>query len=292
MIGYLLAIISSIFFSLYVVPRKLSKLSPSVFSFFMSLGFFTGSVVLYYIKPFLKLNEIISPVLWWSVLAGVIWATAFVLFIKSIDAIGLSRSNQWKNLQGPVGVVLSLIILREFSTINPVFAVLAAVAIFLSALFFTTSSDSSSSSDIKGVYLASLSALGFGSVAVIQKYVTSNVGVYSQQVVWSLSIVGSLFAYILYSKQLKEVKRSKKRDVYLGFGAGILYLGASFFQLFSYQYLAAAISFTIVQMNTFWTIAIGILVFKEIDLKKYYKKVSLGFLFTLVGILFLVFAKR
>lgn len=134
--------------------------------------------------------------------------------------------------------------------------------------------------------------LGFGSVAVIQKYVTTNGGVYSQQVVWSLSILASLFLYLILNCKFKETIKGPKKDIYLGLIAGLLYLGASIFQLFSYRYLAASISFTIIQMNALWTIIIGILVFKEIDLKKYYKNVALGFAFTILGILFLAFARK
>ena len=292
MVGYLLAVLSSLFFSIYIVPRKLSKLSPIVFSFFMSLGFAVSAIVLYLLKPIIGFHEVISPILLWSVVAGIIWATSFVLFVTSIDAIGLSRSNQWKNLQGPIAAILGIIILGEFATINPFFAILAAFAIFLSAVFFTTSSDSEKRFDVRGVYLATLAGIGFGSVAVIQKYVTSNVGVYSQQVVWSLSIAASLFVYILVRGKVQEMNQSTKRELALGLVAGILYMGASIFQLFSYNYLAVSISFTIIQMNALWTALIGILVFKEIDMKKYYKNVALGLIFTLVGILFLAFARR
>ena len=101
----------------------------------MSIGFSVSSIILYLFQPLIKFHETISPVLLWSIAAGIIWATAFVSFVKSIDLIGLSRSNQWKNLQGPVGVILSLFILGETATTNPVFAILAAMAIFLSAVF-------------------------------------------------------------------------------------------------------------------------------------------------------------
>jgi len=292
MVGYILALLSSLFFSLYIIPRKLSKLSPIIFSFFMSFGFFVSTVVLYSFQPLIKFQETPTPVLFWSIGAGFIWAIAFVLFVSSIDFIGLSRSNQWKNLQGPVGVILSLFILGETVTINPVYALLAALSVFLSAVFFTTSSDKKKKILLKGVLFATIAAIGFGTVAVIQKYVTVHVGVYIQQVVWSASIALSLLFYILLSKRFKEVLTASKKDIALGLGAGIVYLGASCCQLFSYKYLAASIGFTIIQMNAFWTITIGILVFKEINLKKYYKNVILGFIFTLIGIVFLVFARR
>lgn len=292
MTGYILALLSSLFFTAYIIPRKLSKLSPITFSFFMSLGFSASTIILYLFQPLIKFHETISLVLSWSVLAGIIWAGSFVLFVTSIDAIGLSRSNQWKNLQGPIAAILGILILGEFATTNPVFAILAAISIFLSAVFLTRSSEDKKQFAAKGVYLATLSGVGFGSVAVIQKYVTAHVGVYSQQVVWSLSIAASLLLYIIISKKIKEIVKSSRRDLIISLMAGVLYLGASIFQLFSYKYLAVSISFTIIKMNAFWTVLIGILIFKEINLRKYYKNVALGFILTLIGILFLVLARR
>lgn len=293
MIGYILALISSVFFSLYIIPRKLSKLSPIIFSFYMSVGFSLSSIVLYLFQPIIKFHEKPSLFLLWSVLAGLIWAGSFVCFVISIDKIGLSRSNQWKNLQGPVGVILALLILREFATTNPIFALLAALAIFLSALFFTyTTSKDKKNINKNGIYLASLSAVGFGTVAIIQKFVTQYVGIYFQQVVWSLSILVSLFVYIVIKGKVQTMFASARREKYLGLGAGIVYLGASIFQLFSYKFIPASIAFTVIQLNTFWTITIGILVFQEIDVKKNGKQIFFGFLFTFIGVLLLTLARK
>jgi glucose uptake protein GlcU len=294
MIGYILAVICSIFFSLYVIPRKLSKLAPLYFSMLMGLGFFISSVVLYLLKPLLGFNEAWSPELWWSVLAGAIWAIGFVAFVKSIDAIGLARSNQWKNLQGPTAVILSLIILGEYATTNPVFALLAGIAVFVSAICFTISnSKEDRKANLNGIYLATLSGLAFGIVTVINKHVTTTVGVYSQQVVWSLCIFLSIFIYILLQKRLRKgLANLARKDLLLGLGAGVIYLGASFFMLQAYRFIPASIGFTIIQLNGIWTIAIGILVFKELDLRANYKRIGMGFLFALIGIALLALARK
>jgi glucose uptake protein GlcU len=294
MTGYLLAAFSSIFFSLYVIPRKFSKLRPLYFSMLMGLGFFISSVILYAFQPVLHFHEIWSAQLWWSVLAGVIWATGFVAFVKSIDSIGLARSNQWKNLQGPVGVILSLIVLGEYATTNPKFALLAGVAVFLSAVCFTISnSKEERRANLNGIYLATISGLAFGIVTVINKHVTTEVGVYSQQVVWSLGIFLSLFAYILGQKSLRQGLRIiTRKDSILGLGAGVLYLGASFFMLEAYRYIPAAIGFTIIQLNAIWTILIGIIVFKELPFRSNYKRIVAGFIFALLGIILLAFARK
>jgi len=293
MLGYLLAFISSIFFGLYIVPRKLSKLEPVHFSLLMSLGFFAGSLVLYLLQPLLQFQETISPALLWSLLAGLIWATSFLLLIYSIDQIGLSRSNQWKNLQGPVGVILSLIILAEYSTTNAFFAVLAGVAIFVSALFFSATTPETGKANSRGILLAILAGVGFGIVAVINKYVTDTVGVYLQQVVWSFGIVLTLVIYAFLKNNLPTLQTDiTKREVMLGVLAGLLYLGASFFMLQSYKYIDASVGFTIIQLNALWTIAIGVLIFKEVDLKQHRGKVWWGIAFAIVGVAFLLFTRR
>ncbi|MDB5178389.1 MAG: hypothetical protein JWN01_332 [Patescibacteria group bacterium] len=294
MIGYVLAVVSSIFFSLYVIPRKLTKLRPLYFSMLMGLGFFISSVMLYAFQPVLHFQETWSVQLWWSVLAGIIWAIGFVAFVKSIDAIGLARSNQWKNLQGPVAVILSLIILGEYASTNPVFALFAGVAVFLSAVCFTISSSREErKANLNGIYLATISGLAFGIVTVINKYVTTEVGVYSQQVVWSLGIFLSLFLYVVARKQLRRgLGGIARRDLLLGLSAGVIYLGASFFMLQAYRYIPAAIGFTIIQLNAIWTILIGINVFKELDFRSNYQRIGLGFLFAIFGIILLTFAHK
>lgn len=292
MLGFAFAVISSLFYSLYVVPRKFSKLSAVVFSFYMACAFFASSLILYSFQPLLQFHETISFTLWWSVIAGSIWATAFVCFVKAIDLLGLSRSNQWKNLQGPIAVVLSLIILQEFATTNPTFVIGAALTIFLSALCFTIPQGKERHEVTKGIFLAVLSAFGFGIVAVIQKHVTTEVGVYSQLVVWSFAIAVSLAIYLLFTKQISKVFQNTKKEMSIGILAGIIYLGASLFQIFSYNYLEASITFTVVQLSALWTVLIGIFIFKEINFRQHYKRVLLGLLLTIIGIAFLVFARK
>lgn len=294
MTGYLLAFVSSIFFSLYVIPRKLSNQPAVFFSLLMGTGFFVSSLVLYLCKPILGFNETINIQLLWSVLAGVIWATGFVAFVRSIDKVGLARSNQWKNLQGPVAVVLSLIILGEYAKTRPAFALLAGIAVFLSAIAFTISgSKEEAKANLGGIYLATLSGVAFGLVTVINKHVTTEVGVYSQQVVWSAAIALSLLMYIASQKgMLKKLKTIDTRNLALGLAAGVLYLGASFFMLQAYRYVPASIGFTIIQLNAVWTVAIGIFLFKEIDAKKHWIRIVVGFLLAVLGILLLAFAKK
>jgi Putative glucose uptake permease len=294
-IGYLYATIASLFFAFYIVPKKLTKQKPILYSFFMSIGFLFGSIILYLISALAgnHLETFANANLFYSVLAGILWAFGSIFLLSSIDKIGLTRSNQWKNLQGPVGVILSLIILSEFLHTNALFAVLAGFSIFISALFLNIKHSDGNKINPKGISLAILSALMFGIVTVLNKFVTDNSGVYAQLIVWSFFTFATIAIYILIKKNLRtEFKLTTKRDVGLGFIGGLLYSAAGFLMLKSYSYIPASISFTIIQLNFLWVIIIGIVFFKEIDYKKNIWRILGGIIFAAVGIFLLFYAKK
>jgi len=91
---------------------------------------------------------------------------------------------------------------------------------------------------------------------------------------------------------MNGLKIVSRKDIKLGLVAGFLYLGASFFMLMCYKYIPASIGFTIIQLNTVWTISIGLFVFKEVNLKKYFWRIIFGYIFAIIGILFLLLARR
>lgn len=127
---------------------------------------------------------------------------------------------------------------------------------------------------------------------MINKLVTNQVGVYSQQVVWSFSMFISMLIYLSYKKEIKQLKITTLKNNTLGLLAGFIYLGASFFMLQSYKFITASVGFSIIQLSSLWTILIGVLVFKEINIKKYYKEILFGIFFALLGVILLTLSKR
>lgn len=294
MTGIILALITSVFFALYIIPRKLSKLAPIQFNTLLGAGFFISSLGLYGLQILLGNNEgLFEKPLLFAVLAGVLWATAIMCLVKSIDQIGLARSNQWKNLQGPVGVLLSLVVLKEANSVNPWLAMLSGLIIFSAAVALNIQpAKRVPKVNAQGVLLALLAGVLFGTVSMISKYVTDNAGVYSQNVWLSFSILSSLVVYQLVTTRTisREILRSK-RDVLLGLASGILYLGASTFMFLSFQHIEASIAFTIIQMNFIGVVGLGIFVFKEIEVKKNEARIALGLTLATLGVIVLSFAR-
>ncbi|MBA4320551.1 MAG: hypothetical protein C0412_19305 [Flavobacterium sp.] len=295
LIGYLYALAASFFFAFYLVPKKLTNQKPTLYSFFMGSGFLFGSIILYFISFFALNNPetFVIKNLIYSALAGILWAFGLIFLLSSIDRIGLARSNQWKNLQGPIGVILSLIILSEFLHTNALFAVLAGFSIFVSAIFLNIKHADGKKIEPKGILLAVLSAFMFGSVTVLNKFVTNNSGIYTQLVIWSFFTFATIAVYVSSKKSLRnELFLTAKKDIKLGFVGGLLYSLAGFLMLQSFSHIPASISFTIIQLNALWVITIGIVFFKEIDYNKNKWRILGGLLFAVIGIFLLFYAKK
>lgn len=294
--GYLFAIISSLFFTFYVIPKKISKQTPIKYSLFMGLGFFIISIIMYTINKIFIYNPqetLLNPILILSGTGGILWLIGSIFFLTAIDKIGLSRSNQWKNLQGPIGAVLTLIFLSEFMQTKVIYIILAVIFILISAMLFTIKNKNEEIVDKKGIIYAILSALFFGVNALIQKNATNNGLVYSQQVYFSGLIFISAFIYILIKeKNIKILADIKNKDNILGVIGGSIYFFASFFSTLAYKYIPGSIAFTIVQLNAVWTVLVGILIFKEIDFKRNWLRIMLGILLSIIGVIMLLLAQN
>lgn len=294
--GYLFAVISSLFFTAYVVPKKLSKQTPIKYSMFMGLGFFIVSLIMFCLNKTLYYNSketLLNPILLLSGFGGVLWLLGSVFFLTAIDKIGLSRSNQWKNLQGPIGAILTLTFLSEFMQTRIIYIILAIISILMSAMLFTIRNSKEKIVDKKGIIYAILSALFFGTNALIQKYATNNGLVYSQQVYFSgLVFISSIVYLLITEKNINALKDINKKDNILGIVGGCTYFFASFFSTLAYKYIPGSIAFTIVQLNAVWTVLVGIIIFKEINFKKHWLRIILGILLAIIGVVMLLLAQK
>lgn len=286
--GYLYAILTSLGMSLYIVPKKISKHLAKDYNVFLALGF-SLCCVIYFITTS-SLSTLKNIYLLFSCLAGIIWTIGGICFATAIDKIGLSRSAQWKNLQGPSGAIISLIVLKEASETNIWCIILAATLLFSSAVMFTIKQDDGKKVSKIGITFAIASGIIFGITSTIQKYVSGHVStVQPQQLCFSLSIFVSATIYALIkNKNLNLFKTILKKDSMLGIVAGMIYFATSFFQVASYKYLPNAIAITIIQFNVVWTIIIGILIFKEINFKKNWVRITIGYIFALLSLITLL----
>ena len=295
LIGYMLSIISSLFFTIYILPRKISKQKPIYYTMFVGLGYSIISIIMYIGNQLVGNSKevIYHPILLVSAFAGFSWMLGQLLLVTAIDKIGLSRSNQWKNLQGPIGSILILIFFQESISTNLVFLFSAIAMIFVSAMLFTIKRDDEVIIDKKGIIYAIVSALFFGTNAWLRKYVTAEGFVYAQQLYGSIAVfITALIYIVIKDRNGKELLNLKDKNNYLAIVGGSIYYFASYFFVLAYNYIQGSIAFTIVQLNAVWTVLVGILVFKEMNFKKNWLRISAGIIVAIIGVVMLLFAQK
>ncbi len=282
--GYGFALLTSIGMSLYITPKKLSNHIARVYNVFLAMGFCICCMIYFLVTS--SISSLQNVYLLFSCLTGVIWTIGGICFATAIDKNGLSRSGQWKNLQGPSGAIISFIFLGEAAKTNVWFVILAAILLFASAIMFTIKNKEGKKVSKSGVAFAIASGVIFGLTSTIQKYVSTHVPTMPpQQLCFSLSIFITATIYVgMKDKSLKLFKTTFHKDSLMGILAGILYFVTSYFQVASYQYLTNAVAITIIQFNVVWTTLIGILIFHEIDFKRNWVRISIGYVLAFLSL--------
>ena len=293
-VGYIFAIISSIFSAIYVVPKKLSKQKPITYAMIMGVGYFLVAAAGFaLLKAFNYINEpLVFARAWVACLNGVVWTVASVSILIAIDRIGLAKSNQWKSLQGPVGAFLMLVFLSEFLTAKVIFIILAIVLITLAAMMFSTREKNDAPVDKSGIAYALISAVFYGISALLNKFLTNDGILFAQQIYQSAFVVITAAVYTLIKyKTLKIDVPDIKREIILPLIGGVLFFGNASFSVLAYKHIEGSIAFMMHQLNAVWLLLFGVFVFKEIDFKRYWQRLLFGLVLSVAGVFMLLLAR-
>lgn len=286
---YLSAIISSLFFALYILPRKFSKILVVIYTFLVGVWFFTVSFFWNILFP---QNYTGSLYILLSLLEGIIWSFWILLFNIGIDKVGIISSNQWKNLQWIIGVLLLLIFLGEYREVSPLLVVFSGIFLFLSALFFSPQRKDNLWRIDKNITYPLLSAFCFWTASLLNKIISDGYGVLNQQLFWSLWILLSFGGIVVSKKETRDYfSRLHFKEVILPVLWWVLYFFASFFMLLSFTKLSGSITFLIIQLNSLWIMVFWIFWFHEFHIKKDFKRILLGAIFASVGVFLLFLSK-
>lgn len=112
-IGILASLMAAAFFGLYPVPRRYVEFGINDYMISMTLGVLASTVVfsLFSGFPFLSLPtyEIIV-----GLIAGILWTLGTILYVYSVDCIGVGRATPVKNITAALGVIFGLVIFQEY----------------------------------------------------------------------------------------------------------------------------------------------------------------------------------
>ncbi len=147
--------------------------------------------------------------------------------------------------------------------------------------------------DKKGIVYALISALFYGVNALMRKYTSDANLIYEQQLYSAVFMLITCLIYIvIQDKSMKKIGKLVSKDNSFAILAGVVYYFATYFFITAYKYIQGSIAYTIVQLNTIFTIFFGICVFKELAFKKNWLRITLGVILAMVGLVVLMIAQK
>lgn len=275
----------------------------------MGIAYFAGTLILISIIWGLRLEapeNLLNPWHLLTILRGLIWVLGMAAYNLAIDKIGLTRFNQWKNIQGPVGSLLILLIVTDMlAGIKLFYLLLGTITMFASALIFQIKTvaelknQSSKKNTCSGIAFALFSGVCFGITALLNSIVSSPAIVgekftFTQLLYHSASlIIFSVLVYLMIGNNKKQCLKDifvLNQKIWLPFSAGTMFLIATLLTIYSYRMIPAAVAWSIVQLNVFWTVLVGVFVFKEVNFRQHWPRLTAGVILAAGALVFLLFA--
>ena len=318
-LGFIFAVIVSVLFAVYAIPRKHSQQNVILYTMWMGIAYFVGTIILIFIIwgfGFESPENLLSPYHLLTVLRGFIWVIGMALYNIAIDKIGLTRFNQWKNIQGPVGSLLILLIIvpalgLAISGAQLLFLALGIIVMFASALLFQIKTDATEDPNLQhntkrntalGITCALLCGICFGVTALLNSWVSQpalvggDVFTFSQLLYHSTSlivfsvIISMLFGSGTAKSRAKEIFRVNKKT-WLPIIAGFMFMIATLLTIYSYRMIDNnAIPWSITQLNVLWTVLIGVFIYREVSFKQHWIRLTAGTLMAVMACVLLFLA--
>lgn len=113
LLGILASIIAALFFGLYPAPRRYVRSGIIDFMISMSLGVIITSVAL---SVSFRISVLVLNFyqIGLSLLAGGLWGIAIILYVYSVDCVGVGRATPVKNITAVFGVIFGLVFFQEY----------------------------------------------------------------------------------------------------------------------------------------------------------------------------------
>lgn len=175
-VGFVLGLMSALFFALYMVPQKIYKVDPTTYLWTMGLGVLLTALIPYAALGFPQHSTLPQKIA--CILCGVVWGLGTRFFAAGISCFGLALATPIKNTTGVFGTLVGLILFQEWRTTNPWLGCAGSALIVLAAIIIGLTGDRTASKNrtAAGVGYSLLAALFYASYLYPLKAVVSKIG--------------------------------------------------------------------------------------------------------------------
>jgi len=255
-IGFVYALIAALIWGVHLVPFKKMKANVYYSQFLMCLGIFISTILISILLHFpLSLSV---P----GLVAGIIWSFGNLSSLKAIKEIGISRAFPIWISSTLVMFTWGVVLFKELTSLTNIILGLSGVLlIFIGCVLVGKTKKAKEKSTKKGIILALIAAVLFGSSFVPLKLT----GMSGEQFFFQMStgiMITSTFIFIL------KIDIPKNLQITNGFLTGLLWAIANLFGIYANILLGLSRGGPITQTAALIGALWGLFYFKEFKEKK------------------------
>lgn len=296
-IGFGLALLAMVLFGLYMVPRKLSGLRDFDFVLTMCLGALVTTQVARLVAHGGHPPALTPRGQWMAFCCGPVWSLGILFYTLSVTQMGLALATPIKNTTAVLGTVFGLAFFAEWQDTHPLLALVGSVLVVVCAVVLGQCGERNGTrSHVTGlgVLYAILAAVFFAAYTIPLKLAQrEHVDSYSL-IAWMGwgTVLGASCLFIGLSHDHRRWLREPWRDHFHAALAGSIWALSSITMTEAIRRIGLAVTWPITNLNTLVTVAVGVLVFREIDVRKYSRTILWGFLLAVAGSILLGLARQ
>jgi glucose uptake protein GlcU len=307
-IGFLLAIICSISFGAYILPRKLSKLSVLDYQFWVAAA----------IAPLMMLTAFLAraPLLVGAVqisigiVCGALWTAGSISYSAAVDHIGVTRSTPVKNLAPAFAAFYGISIFREYVITRPLELLMTvggvALMVFAALLIGRIGAhehETAIAYDINrpaperktafriGMASSMGAAFFYGAYSVPLKWLFKHgVSAYTACAWLGVGVLSSTVAVYLLRERRLLPARADRREFLLCSAAGGIWSSGQIVGALAMLYIPMSVSWPVSNLGTLVAIGWGVLVFKEARIRENKAALVLSIIIYLAGLALLAWS--
>lgn len=296
LVGFGYAVAALILFGLYMVPRKLTKLRDLPFVLSMCLGVVVSIIAASLLIHGVPLVHTGARSEMLGFLCGPVWYLGVLFYTISVTRMGLTLATPIKNTTAVLGNLVGLIYFAEWRETQPVPAVIGSLLVVVSAWIISRTSENHekrSTISAAGVTAALLAALFFSAYTVPFR-IAQTEGIDTVTLVAYMglgTLAGALVAFALLDRDWRGWVRIPLREHGYAALCGAIWVVAVIAMAEAIRHIGLAITWPFTNLNMIVTIACGILIFHEINVRKFGKVLALGMVVGVLGIALLGVAR-
>lgn len=307
-IGFLLAILCSISFGAYILPRKLSRLSVTDYQYWVGVTIAPVMIAVCLVagSPLSVAPKFVLA----GLSCGVLWTFGSMSYSAAVDNLGVTRSTPIKNLAPAFASLYGIAIFHEYVITQPraLWMTVGGIALMMAAAFLigragatenekAKAFDASIGSALRkksfalGIFYSSCAAFFYGAYSVPLKWLFRNgIDAYTACAWLGVGVlVSSVAAYAVTCRRLVP-RLPSRREIGLAMAGGGIWTSGQIIGALAMLYIPMSISWPVSNLGTLVAMGWGVLIFKEVHLAKHKAEVAASVLVYVAGLALLAFA--